>query len=163
VSSPHWVALYLPPSVAFLRLAARYSQEVSINALCPRIRDPVGAVFPGRFLVLPRGPEAALTDRDCLNTDTVESEACRGISDRKLLRANAGQLFLASPLQQVEEDIFASTIAQDIWTGNGRGAKTRSNAVDRTNASPAAGRCACKTSPRGIYALSAGIKGRGPL
>ena len=128
-------------------------KEVSIT-LYVRDREP-SVRFSGRSYVLPRGPEAALPV-ETVNTDTVELKL-RRISDRNLLRAMQDSYF-GKPLSKWEEDMFAGTIAQDIWTGTGVVQNTLNAAM--TTRLPLGD--ALKDQPPGIYALSAGIKGADP-
>ena len=123
-------------------------------ALYVRDRDP-SVRFSGRSYVLPRGPEAALPV-ETVNTDTVELKL-RRISDRNLLRAMQDSYF-GKPLSKWEEDMFAGTIAQDVWTGTGVVQNSLNTAM--TTRLPLGE--ALKDQPAGIYALSAGIKGADP-
>ncbi|MCX7565738.1 alpha-2-macroglobulin family protein [Sulfitobacter sp. F26169L] len=119
-----------------------------------RDRDP-SVRFSGRAYVLPRSTQAALPV-ETVNTDSVELQL-RRVSDRNLLRAMQDSYF-GKPLSKYQEDRFAATIAQDIWSGTGEVQNTLNTAM--TTRLPLGD--ALKDQPAGIYALTAGIKGADP-
>jgi hypothetical protein len=119
-----------------------------------RDRDPA-VRFAGRAYVLPRGPEAALPVQT-VNTASVALKL-RRISDRNLLRAIQDSYF-GKPLAKWEEDTFATTIAQDVWSGTGEVQNTLNTEV--TTRLPLGD--ALAGQPPGIYALSAAIEGADP-
>jgi hypothetical protein len=119
-----------------------------------RDRDP-SVRFAGRAYVLPRGPEAALPVQT-VNTGSV-ALSLRRISDRNLLRAMQDSYF-GKPLAQWEEETFAATIAQDVWSGTGEVQITLN--LEMTTRLPLGE--ALAGQPPGIYALTAAIAGADP-
>ncbi len=120
------------------------------------VRDRAPSVrFAGRAYVLPRSADAALPV-ETVNADEVQL-TLRRISDRNLLRAMQDSYF-GKPLNKYEEDAFADTIAQEIWTGTGQVANTLNTAM--TTRLPLGE--ALRGQTPGIYALGASIKGQDP-
>lgn len=120
------------------------------------VRDRTPSVrFAGRAYVLPRSADAALPI-ETVNTDSVDLRL-RRVSDRNLLRAMQDSYF-GKPLSKYEDDAFADTIAEEIWTGTGQ----VQNTLNATMATRLPLREALEGQPPGIYALSASIKGQDP-
>lgn len=120
------------------------------------VRDRTPSVrFTGRAYVLPRSADAALPV-ETVNTDEIQL-TLRRTSDRNLLRAMQDSYF-GKPLNKYEEDRFADTIAQEIWSGTGDVGNTLNAAM--TTRLPLAD--ILRDQAPGIYTLSASIEGQDP-
>ncbi len=120
------------------------------------VRDRSPSVrFPGRSYVLPRSADAALPV-EAVNLTGLELRL-RRISDRNLLRA-VQDGFFARPLSQWQDQVFASEIAEEVWTGTAQLVSELNR--DVTTRLPMGE--AIAGQPAGIYALSARIPGADP-
>lgn len=120
------------------------------------VRDRAPVVrFPGRTYVLPRGDIAALPV-ETVNVDTLDLKL-RRVSDRNLVRA-IRESYFGRPLNHYEERQFSTTLAQDIWQGEGQ-VQNQLN-VDMTTRLPLTE--ALSGQPAGIYTLSASVPGQDP-
>ena len=120
------------------------------------VRDRSPSVrFPGRAFVLPR------TDTPALPVETVNANALdlklRRVSDRNLVRA-IRESYFGKPLSAYEDQLFASDLAEEIWTGTAEVQNTLN--ADMTTRLPLAEALAGQAP--GIYALSAAVPGQDP-
>lgn len=113
------------------------------------------ARFPGRAYVLPRSAQAALPI-ETVNVDTLDLKL-RRVSDRNLVRA-IRESYFGKPLNQYEDQRFASDLAQEIWTGQADVPNTLN--ADMTTRLPMGDALAGQAA--GIYALSASVPGQDP-
>lgn len=119
-----------------------------------RDRSP-GVRFSGRAYVLARSADAALPV-ETVNLTKLDLRL-RRVSDRNLLRAVQDDFF-GRPLSQWQDQVFASEIAEDVWTGT---AELESDLNrDMTTRLPLGE--AIAGQPAGIYALSARVPGADP-
>ncbi|AXI44830.1 PAN domain-containing protein [Sulfitobacter sp. SK012] len=109
--------------------------------------------FSGRAFVLPRSATAGLPV-ETVNADTVELKL-RRVSDRNLVRTIKDSYF-GKPLNTYEDEYFAESLAEEIWTGTGTVQNTLN--ADMTTRLPLGD--ALADQPPGIYALSAAIPGQ---
>ena len=120
------------------------------------VRDRTPLVrFPGRAYVLPRSADAALPV-ETVNVDVIDL-TLRRVSDRNLVSA-IRESYFGVPLGKYREDRFASTMAAEIWTGQGEVQNTLN--TDMTTRLPMGE--ALADQPAGIYALSASVPGQDP-
>lgn len=120
------------------------------------VRDRSPSVrFPGRSYVLPKTAEAALPV-ETVNLTQIDLRL-RRVSDRNLLRA-VQDGFFGRPLNQWQDQQFASEIAQEVWTGTAEVASELNR--DMTARLPLAE--AIAGQPAGIYALTARVPGADP-
>lgn len=111
------------------------------------------ARFPGRAYVLPRSAQAALPI-ETVNVDTLDLKL-RRVSDRNLVRA-IRESYFGKPLNQYEDQRFASDLAQEIWTGQADVPNTLN--ADMTTRLPMGDALAGQAA--GIYVLSASVPGQ---
>ncbi|TDK51075.1 alpha-2-macroglobulin family protein [Antarcticimicrobium luteum] len=111
--------------------------------------------FPGRAYVLPKSADAALPV-ETVNVDTLDL-TLRRVSDRNLIRAMQ-QDYFARPLSYWQEEDFADSVAQQVWTGTAE----VGNALNRdmTTRLPM-GEAIAGQGP-GIYVLTARVPGADP-
>ena len=120
------------------------------------VRDRAPLVrFPGRAYVLPRAANVGLPV-ETVNTDVLDLKL-RRVSDRNLVRA-IRESYFGRPLNKYEDDQFAQTLAQEVWTGQGRVENTLN--VDMTTRLPL-GEVLMDQDP-GIFTLSASVPGQDP-
>ena len=120
------------------------------------VRDRAPSVrFSGRAYVLPRSSTAAIPV-ETVNTDVLDL-TLRRVSDRNLVRTIQDSYF-GKPLSKYEADIFAATLAREVWAGTGKVQNTLN--ADMTTRLPL-GDALTDLSP-GIYALSAAVPGQDP-
>ena len=120
------------------------------------VRDRGPSVrFSGRAFVLPRSGQAALPV-ETVNTDRLNL-ILRKVSDRNLVRSIQDNYF-GRPLAKYQEDQFAETLAQEIWTGTGEVQNTLNQ--EMTTRLPLADALAGQAP--GIYALTASVPGEDP-
>ncbi len=119
-----------------------------------RDRDPV-VRFPGRAYVLPAtgSPSIPIVT---VNTDRVDLRI-RRVAERNLLRAVQDQYF-GRPLSPWQEDSFAGTVAEDIWTGTGEVA----NSINAETTTRLPLEQALAGLPAGIYVLQASVPDTDP-
>ncbi len=129
------------------------AKDVTLNLY---VRDRSASVrFPGRAYVLPKTTGAALPV-ETVNLETVDLQL-RRVSDRNLLRAVQDSYF-GRPLSQYEDQLFASEIAEEIWTG----AADVQNVLNRDMTTRLPMDEAIAGLPAGIYALTARVPGADP-
>ncbi len=122
-------------------------------ALSLYVRDRAPLVrFGGRAFVLPRGAGAAIPV-ETVNTDALDLTLWR-ISDRNLVRA-VQDSFLGRPLSAYQRGVFATEIAQEIWSGTAEVQNTLN--ADMTTRLPL--HSALKDQAPGIFALTARLPG----
>lgn len=113
------------------------------------VRDRRALVrFPGRTYVLPKLADAAVPV-ETVNLSRIEL-ALRKVSDRNLLRAMQEGYF-GKPLARWEDESFAETIAQEVWTGTAEVQNSLNQ--DMTTRLPLGD--VLSDLPTGIYALKA--------
>ncbi|MEC8796500.1 MAG: MG2 domain-containing protein, partial [Pseudomonadota bacterium] len=119
-----------------------------------RDRDPV-VRFPGRAYVLHAtgSPSIPIVT---VNTDRVDLRI-RRVAERNLLRAVQDQYF-GRPLSPWQEDSFAGTVAEDIWTGTGEVA----NSINAETTTRLPLEQALAGLPAGIYVLQASVPDTDP-
>ncbi|MDF1718013.1 MAG: alpha-2-macroglobulin family protein [Antarcticimicrobium sp.] len=111
--------------------------------------------FPGRAYVLPKSADAALPV-ETVNVDKLEL-TLRRVSDRNLIRA-IQQEYFARPLSHWQEEDFAGSVAQQVWTGTAEVGNELNS--DMTTRLPMAQAIAGQGP--GIYALTAKVPGADP-
>ena len=119
-----------------------------------RDRDPV-VRFPGRAYVLPAtgSPSVPIVT---VNTDRVNL-TLRRVAERNLVRAVQDQYF-GRPLSPWEQDDFASSLAEEVWTGTGEVANTlNAETTTRLPLDQALGDLSA-----GIYVLQASVPDSNP-
>ncbi len=120
------------------------------------VQDRSPAVrFPGRAYVLPKSADAALPVQT-VNADTLDL-TLRRVSDRNLIRAMQ-QDYFARPLSHWQEQDFADSVAQEVWTGTAEVQMELNR--DMTTRLPM-GQAIAGQAP-GIYALTAKVPGADP-
>ncbi len=125
-------------------------------ALALYVRDRTPSVrFPGRSYVLPRTGDAAIPV-ETVNLTTLDL-TLRRVSDRNLLRSFQDGYF-GRPLSTYQDQVFASEIAQEVWTGHAEVGSALNR--DVTTRLPIAEVIAAQ--PTGIYALTARVPGADP-
>ncbi|MCX7558091.1 alpha-2-macroglobulin family protein [Sulfitobacter sp. F26204] len=126
-------------------------KDVSLNLY---VRDRGPAVrFAGRAYVLPRSADAALPV-ETVNVSTLDL-TLRRVSDRNLVGA-IRESYFGRPLSAYEDDRFADSLAQEVWTGTA--AVQNELNVDMTTRLPLG--MALGDQPAGIYTLSAAVPGQ---
>lgn len=129
------------------------AKDVTLNLY---VRDRSASVrFPGRAYVLPKSTGAALPV-ETVNLDIVDLQL-RRVSDRNLLRAVQDSYF-GRPLSQYQDQLFASEIAEEIWTGSA----DVQNVLNRDMTTRLPMDTAIAGLPAGIYTLTARIPGADP-
>ncbi|MDX2484818.1 MAG: alpha-2-macroglobulin family protein [Pseudodonghicola sp.] len=111
--------------------------------------------FPGRAYVLAKSADAALPV-ETVNVDKLEL-TLRRVSDRNLIRAMQQEYF-ARPLSHWQQEDFADSVAQDVWTGTAEVQNDLNH--DMTTRLPM-GEAIAGQGP-GIYVLSAKVPGADP-
>ena len=111
--------------------------------------------FPGRAYVLPKSADAALPV-ETVNVDTLEL-VLRRVSDRNLIRA-IQQEYFARPLSHWQEEDFADSVAEEVWTGTAEVGNELN--ADMTTRLPM-GAAIAGQGP-GIYVLTANVPGADP-
>ncbi|WP_245626833.1 alpha-2-macroglobulin family protein [Aestuariivita boseongensis] len=112
-----------------------------------RDRSPL-VRFPGRSYVLPKAADAALPV-ETVNLSRIDL-ALRRVSDRNLLRA-VQEGYFGRPLSKWEDESFAETIAQEVWTGTA----DVQNTLNQTMTTRLPLGEVLSDLPTGIYALKA--------
>ena len=126
------------------------SKDVQITAY---VRDRAPQVsFPGRAYVLPRAADAALPV-ETVNLSEVQL-SLRRVSDRNLLRTMQEGYF-GQPLDGYMQDQFATTLAQDVWSGAGE----VESQLNRTMTTRLPLGDVLSDQPPGIYTLTASVPG----